>query len=212
MTLTFEELKFQIIDKQRKTEINKLFHLYLKAETYGDILRIVKSESNFKWILQNGFREFIPYFPTEELENENIYSREVELTDQNSDIILLAGARLILRQSKNYRCRVISDGANASISVTDTAMVEIETYGRGTVNVYSSGWGYAYLTTRNYSQIKLFGNDNSTFYLEAYQDSNINAQLQPNSYIYYKLYDEAILNSNTGNIYGKQNDKSQIFT
>ena len=52
MTLTFEELKFLILDKQRKAEINQLFHLYVKAESYGDILRIVKSEGNFKWIFK----------------------------------------------------------------------------------------------------------------------------------------------------------------
>ncbi|WP_428067412.1 hypothetical protein [Chryseobacterium gambrini] len=212
MTLSFEELKFLIIDKQRKIEINKLFHLYVKAENYGDILRIIKSESNFKWILQNGFRELIPYFPNEELEKENIYTSEVELADQNSDVILLSGAILNLNQSGKNRCRVIVDGGNATITVNDMAMVEVETYGRGSVNIYNNGWGYAYLISRNNSQIELHGNDNSTFYLEAYQESNISAYLQPKSYIYYKLFDNAILNSNTENIYGKQNDKSKINT
>jgi hypothetical protein len=213
MILPFEELKFQILDKQRRIEINELFHLYVKAETYSDILRIVKSEANIKWILQNGFRDFIQYFPPEELTNEGFYNSEVELSDSKTDIILLAGAVLNLTQSGKNRCKIIVDGSNAIINLHDMSMVQIEIFGRGSVTVNNNDWAYAYLTARNYSQINLFGNDQSTFYLEAYQESTIDSVIQPKSYLYYKLFDSAFLNSNNpNNIYGKQNDKSKIIT
>lgn len=195
--MTFEELKFEILDRQRKLEINKLFHLYVKAESYSDILKIIKSEGNFRWILNNGFRDLIQYFPVEELEAENFYQDEVTLTDQTTDIILLSGSHLNLTQNIKNRCRVIIDGASANITANDMSMVEIEVYQRASLIVNNNDWAYIYLKSMNFSSITLNGNDNSTFYFEAYQDSFATANVQPNSYIYRKLFDNAILNINT---------------
>ena len=70
--MTFEELKFQVIDRQRRLQIDQLLYIYIKAQNYGDILRAVKSTGNLDWILRNGFRELAQNIPISELEAENI--------------------------------------------------------------------------------------------------------------------------------------------
>lgn len=196
--MTFEELKFEIIDRQRKKEIDKLFHLYVKAESYSDILKVLKSSGNFRWILNNGFRDLIQYFPVEELESENIFNRSIELTDMNSDIIILSGGNLNLTQTGKNRCRVIVDGSRISVDLSDMAMVEVESYQNAIVSIYNNNFAYAYLTTRNNSQVNLFGNGESTFYLNAWGNTIVEAQLQPKSYIYYKKNDSSIINISNG--------------
>lgn len=194
--MTFEELKFELLDRQRKKEINKLFHLYVKAESYGDVLRIVKSEGNFRWIFKNGFRDLIQYFPIEELENEGFYQREVSLTDTVTDIILLQGSSLTLDLSSKTRCRVIIDNANAVITVNDLAMVEVECYREGSARITNNDWSYSYVTARDESIISLWGNNKSTLYLDAYQNSKTYAYLQPESFLYSIINDNAVLNKN----------------
>lgn len=196
--MTFEELKFQILDKQRKIEINKIFHLYVKAESYSDILKIIKSESNFKWILQNGFRDLISEFPVEELEAENFYQREVELSDMNADIIMLSGGYLHLTQSGKNRCRIIADGARVSANLSDMAMVEVESFQSAIISITSNNYAYAYLTPRNNSLVNLYGNGNSTFCLNSWNETNTQAYLQPKSYIYFQLNDNSKINISDG--------------
>lgn len=208
--MTFEELKFLIVDTQRKIEINKLFHLFVKAETYSDILRIVKSEGNYRWIFQNGFRELIQYFPVEELENEGFYNREVTLNDILTDIIVLEEGILNLTQNGGSRCRVICDGSKANIVLNDRSMVEIESYKRSIVYMNINSWSYGYITARDTSYIHLFGNDTSTFMLNGWGYSSSDATLTQDSYINAILNDNALLKTNTQNFYAKQNDKAKI--
>lgn len=208
--MTFDELKFLILDKQRKAEINQLFHLYVKAENYGDILRIVKSEGNFKWIFRNGFREFLQYFPIEELENEGFYDREINLKDLSTDVIILANGTLNLTQSGNKRCKVICDAARLNIIMNDTSMVEIESFQRSIVNLTTNSYSYGYITARDQSQVTITGNERSTILLNGYGYSVTNAELQPDSFVNSILNDDAVLNINSGNYFAKQNDKSKI--
>ncbi|GAB0154757.1 hypothetical protein CHRYSEOSP005_00170 [Chryseobacterium sp. Alg-005] len=192
--MTFEELKFEILDRQRKKEISKLFHLYVKAETYRDILAIVKSEGNFRWILKNGFRDLIQYFPVEDLEIEGFYDREVELSDMSTDIIILSNGILNLSQTGNKRCRVICDGGRLNITQNDFSMVEIECYERSLVYMTANSYSYGYITTRDQSSVSITGNDNTTFVLYGFGNSYSSAELQPNSYVNYKLEDQARFN------------------
>ncbi|AZA82167.1 hypothetical protein C1637_09950 [Chryseobacterium lactis] len=210
--MTFEELKYLIIDSQRKIEINKLFFLFVKAQSYIDILRIVKSEGNYRWIFNNGFRDLIQYFPVDDLESEGFYNREVTLSDMNTDIILLENGTLNLTQNNSSRCRVITYAARAYITLNNTSMVEIESNRRSVISVTANSWAYAYLTARDTSQTTLNGNDKSTFMFNGWGNSYTTSNLQPESYVNAVLNDSAKIITNTQNINARNNDKSQIIS
>ena len=210
--MTFEELKFLIIDQQRRIEINKLFFLFVKAQSYSDILRIVKSEGNYRWIFNNGFRSLIQYFPEVELENEGFYNREVTLVDINTDLVILGNGTLHLTQNGTSRCKIVVDGSRANIITNDMSMAEVESYRRSSVTITSNSWSYNFITARDYSQTILNGNDKSTFMLNAWGDSNTISTIQPESYINAILNDSARLTTNTQNINARKNDQSEIIS
>lgn len=210
--MTFEELKYLIVDTQRKIEINKLFHLFVKAESYSDILKIVKSEGNYRWIFQNGFRDLVQYFPVAELENEGFYDRAVTLTDSPKDIIVLENGTLTLTQNGESRCKVVTDGSRATIVINDRSMVEIESFRRSVISLTANSWAYGYLTARDTSQTSLIGNDKSTFMFNGWGDSYTLATIGSESYINSILNDGSIINTNTQRIYARTNDTAKIIS
>ena len=209
--MTFEELKFQVIDRQRRLQIDQLLYIYIKAQNYGDILRAVKSTGNLDWILRNGFRELAQNIPISELEAENIYQRDVSLTDQNKDIIMLSGT-LTITQSGTNRCKVISDGATINAIINDSAMLEFELYQSSNATIILNSFGYAHVLTKENSNTTINGNDNSTIKLIGYGSSETNTNLGVNSFINSILYDNAkIVNLGENNLIARQRDDSQII-
>ena len=209
--MTFEELKFQVIDRQRRLQIDQLLYIYIKAQNYGDILRAVKSTGNLDWILRNGFRELAQNIPISELEAENIYQRDISLTDQNKDIIMLSGT-LTITQSGTNRCKVISDGATINSIINDSAMLEFELYQSSYATLNINSFGYAHVLTKENSRTSINGNDNSTIKLIGYGSSETNTNLGINSFINSILYDNAkIVNLGENNLIARQRDDSQII-
>ena len=209
--MTFEELKFQVIDRQRRLQIDQLLYIYIKAQNYGDILRAVKSTGNLDWILRNGFRELAQNIPISELEAENIYQRDVSLSDQNKDIIMLSGT-LTITQSGTNRCKVISDGATINGTINDSAMLEFELYQSSNATLNINSFGYAHILTKENSNTSINGNDNSTIKLIGYGSSETNTNLGINSFINSILYDNAkIVNLGENNLIARQRDNSQII-
>lgn len=209
--MTFEELKYQVIDRQRRLQIDQLLYIYIKSQNYGDILRAVKSTGNLDWILRNGFRELAQNIPISELEAENIYQRDVSLTDQNKDIIMLSGT-LTITQSGTNRCKVISDGATINAIINDSAMLEFELYQSSNATIILNSFGYAHVLTKENSNTTINGNDNSTIKLIGYGSSETNTNLGVNSFINSILYDNAkIVNLGENNLIARQRDDSQII-
>lgn len=209
--MTFEELKYQVIDRQRRLQIDQLLYIYIKAQNYGDILRAVKSTGNLDWILRHGFRELAQNIPISELEAENIYQRDVSLSDQNKDIIMLSGT-LTITQSGTNRCKVISDGATINAIINDSAMLELELYQSSNATIILNSFGYAHVLTKENSNTSINGNDNSTIKLIGYGNSETNTNLGINSFINSILYDNArIVNLGENNLIARQRDDSQII-
>ena len=209
--MTFEELKYQVIDRQRRLQIDQLLYIYIKAQNYGDILRAVKSTGNLDWILRHGFRELAQNIPISELEAENIYQRDVSLSDQNKDIIMLSGT-LTITQSGTNRCKVISDGATINAIINDSAMLELELYQSSNATIILNSFGYAHVLTKENSNTSINGNDNSTIKLIGYGNSETNTNLGINSFINSILYDNArIVNLGENNLIARQRDNSQII-
>lgn len=209
--MTFEELKFQVIDRQRKLQIDQLLYLYIKSQNYGDILRAVKSTGNLDWILRNGFRELAQNIPVSELEAENIFQRDISLADQNKDIIMISG-NLTIIQSGTNRCKVISDGATVNATINDSAMIEFELYQSSDATLNLNSFGYAHILTKDNSNSTINGNDNSTIKLIGYGNSVTNTNLGVNSFINSVLNDNAkIVNLGENNLIARQRDDSKII-
>lgn len=209
--MTFEELKFQVIDRQRKLQIDQLLYLYIKSQNYGDILRAVKSTGNLDWILRNGFRELAQNIPVSELEAENIFQRDISLADQNKDIIMLSG-NLSIIQSGTNRCKVISDGATVNATINDSAMIEFELYQSSNAILNLNSFGYAHILTKDNSNSTINGNYNSTIKLIGYGNSVTNTNLGVNSFINSVLNDNAkIVNLGENNLIARQRDDSKII-
>ena len=208
--MTFEELKYEAIHRQRQVEIDKLLYLYVKAQNYSDLLKAAKSTGNFEWILNNGFRDLVQDIPQAELEAENIYSGNVVLADLNTDVIILDGGSLTLTQSGTNRCRVIVDNGTANITLSDSSMVEIESYQNAAVTITSDGFCYTYLTSRDTASTDIIGNGNSTVRFASYGTSVVNANLSATAFVNCDLYDESIFNVNNQNYLARVFNEAQI--
>lgn len=206
--MTFEELKYEVVNRIRTKETDKLLWLYTKAQNYTDIIKAVKATGNFKWILKNGFRELVNEIPPEILIQENIIAVNTSLIDVNDDIIVLDGITLNITMNNQNRCRIISDGGFVNATINDSAMIEFETFQSNRLSVETRSYGYAFITCYDRSLVQLFGYDNSTFAISAFSETRINAELNQNSFPNVQLYDSAQFQVNTGNYYARQNDKT----
>lgn len=203
--MTFEELKYEVIDRQRKLQIDQLLHIYIKAENYNDLLKALKSTGNLIWIFNNGFRELFAEIPIEELEAENIFQSNVSLEDQSGQIIMLSGT-LTISQNLNNRAKVFCDtGSSVVATLNDNSMIEFELLGNAEITI--NGNSYGYVTAKD-SEVELTGNDSSTFRLIGYGTSETIADITENSFINATLYDEASLSVNSENHLVRQLDES----
>ena len=207
--MTFEELKFEIINRQRRIEFSKLLHLYIKCETYKDILQVFKSEANIEWVLQNGFYDLLQEIPIEDLEAENIFQRDISLSDQNKDIVILSGKLTIIQTGTN-RCRIISDGANIDATINDSAMLEFELYQSSNANITTNQFGFAFVTTKNDSYTSITANDQSTIKVIGYGNTVTDAIIGNDAFLNSELNDSSVLNPNNDNYYARKRDESKI--
>ena len=207
--MTFEELKFEIINRQRRIEFSKLLHLYIKCETYKDILQVFKSEANIEWVLQNGFYDLLQEIPIEDLEAENIFQRDISLSDQNKDIVILSGT-LTISQSGTNRCRIISDGATVNATINDSAMLEFEFYQSSNSSITANQFGFAFVTTKNDSYTSITANDQSTIKVIGYGNTVTDAIIGNDAFLNSELNDSSVLNPNNDNYYARKRDESKI--
>lgn len=207
--MTFEELKFEIIRRTRATQVDRLLFLYIKSQNYSDLLRVLKSTGNFDWVLKNGFRELSQYIPIEDLEAENIFQRDISLSDQNKDIVILSGTLTIIQTGTN-RCRIISDGANIDATINDSAMLEFELYQSSNANITTNQFGFAFITTKNNSYSTISANDKSTIKVIGYGNTVTNATIGNDAFLNSELNDSSVLNPNNDNYYARKRDESKI--
>lgn len=207
--MTFEELKFEIIKRTRIAQVDRLLFLYIKSQTYSDILRVLKSTGNFDWVLKNGFRELSQYIPVEDLEAENIFQRDISLSDQNKDIVILSGT-LTISQSGTNRCRIISDGATVNATINDSAMLEFEFYQSSNSSITANQFGFAFVTTKNDSYTSITANDKSTIKVIGYGNTVTDAIIGNDAFLNSELNDSSVLNPNNENYYARKRDESKI--
>ena len=207
--MTFEELKFEIIRRTRATQVDRLLFLYIKSQNYSDLLRVLKSTGNFDWVLKKGFRELSQYIPIEDLEAENIFQRDISLSDQNKDIVILSGTLTIIQTGTN-RCRIISDGANIDATINDSAMLEFELYQSSNANITTNQFGFAFITTKNNSYSTISANDKSTIKVIGYGNTVTNATIGNDAFLNSELNDSSVLNPNNDNYYARKRDESKI--
>lgn len=207
--MSFIEIKDELINKQRTKEINKLFHLVVKAETYEDILALAQNgEVNFEWVLNN---DLIVDIPLANREAYNIYDRDITLTDVRGTVIMLDG-NLDLTQTGKNRCKIILVGNSICNAIADDmAMIECEAYQNSILNIETNDYSFGYITSTNNSVVNITSNDNSTIKISGRENSVINVEANLNAFINAKIKEDTELTAETINIKCKTYDRAKYI-
>lgn len=212
--MTFEEFKQECIDRQKALEINQFLHLYIKAESYSDIIQAVKQAGNFAWSLRNGVIDaaLLSEIPSADLESENIYTGTETISDLASQAIyLLDGSNITLNQTGSFRCKVIMLGGTLTVTSNDKSMVDIEAYSNSILNGIANDNSYLHASIYDQAQSTITINDKSILKLNAYGESQSNVTLSGSSFINALINEDSSLTHNmTTNKKIKKFDQSTV--
>lgn len=195
--MTFEQLKQECINRQRKLEIFQFLHFYIKAESYADLINLMKQSPDFSWHFNKAVLscDFFREIPEDVRETNKIYDRLITLEDINStSIYLLDGAVLNLTQSAQNRCKVVSFGGISHIMTKDQSMVEVENYIGATCYPQANNDSYMYITNRQTSITVAKGFDNSTTKIINLHSSISTVVLDETAFLNANLDDNSQLN------------------
>lgn len=195
--MTFELFKQACIDRQKSLEINQFLHLYLKAETFADLLQLAK-QANFSWSYKNGVmdQDFWLEIPETDREAANFYNSTVTLSDINSDTIyVLESGNLNLNQTGTNRCKVVLLGGQMVGNCSDQSMIEVESFLASTYELNPTANSYCYVTNNDESSCRINARGSSIVKLASYNNSETSVVLDESAYLNADLHDNSSLES-----------------
>lgn len=222
----FEDFKQEIIDLQKRTEINHHFIKYIQAETFDDIISIFKTvmfsnekyENNFsvmQWSIENGLLEerIISMIPTIDLENKNIFNTSVILTNPISNTVIREGGQLQLTMNSSNKSKLILLGGTATVTMSGTSFLEIELYNDAELYLECQDSSYVYLNILNEASYESELNDDSILALMAQGDSTGTVTLNDDAFINATTLSSAVLQVKGKILNGKyyQREESRIY-
>lgn len=183
--VTFEQFKADIINRQKRVDIDKLLHLYIKAETFEDIVQIVKSTANVSWAIEYGIlnEETISQIPSAILETELVLNTRETITNPTKTVLVREGGEVTINIDDTNRVTVILLGGKASINTSDLSMVDIEAYNDSSVSILSEGESYCYITTNHQSDSDAILKESSICRLNSQGDSQISIDIQEQAFL-----------------------------
>lgn len=183
--LTFEQFKANVLDREKRIEINKLFHLFVKSETFADIINVVKSNTNILWAINNGTlsEAILAEIPIIDLEAENIFNTTTTLSNPTKDVVVREGGDVTVNLTDDNRIKVTLLGGNATINTDDVSMAEIETYNNSTATVNSLGSSYCYLSSFHISEPIIQLNENSICKVNSGGKSIVSVDIQDDAFL-----------------------------
>ena len=189
MALTLEQFKTELISKYRKNEFDQFIHLLIKANSWSQILTLLKTEP-LKFILY-GIRkgiiteEFLLDIPVAERELNLIFNSVQSITDSNSTIFLFQDAELTLNQTNSFRCKIVMIGsAVCNVIATDTSMIEIDCNENSYANINAKDNSFLYITK----------NDNSNIFFVSNANATTKLMMNGNAQGYYQVIENAFVN------------------
>lgn len=200
MASSFSTFKNEIINLQKRTEINHHFIKYIQAETFDEVISIFKTimfssskyENNFsvmQWSIDNGLMDesIISMIPAVDLEARNIFNGIVSESNPDSNIVIRQGGELNLTMDSDNKSKVILLGGTAEITLADTSFLEIELYNDAQLSLICNDSSYVYLNVLN----------EATYECELNDESILGVMMQGTSNGVTTISDNAFLNATT---------------
>lgn len=220
--MSFDEFRQEIIERVRRSEVNKFVHLYIKAKNWSDILKIFKITEYYEWSFENGIIDFelLYKIPEEIREKEGIYDRKFNLNDHQNLIFLLNHSDLTISQTGDVRCRIVMFGnSKVSAILQNNSMIDLEQYHNSCSQIIThddsflhalvAGESISTIQSHGNSTIKLEQNKNSKCSITIYDNSFLNAETlwfsQLN--VIYGAKKSLLLSKEKSNIQGLNNHK-----
>lgn len=182
---TFEEFKSELLDREKRIEINQLFHLFIKATSFTEVIQIVKSTTNLLWAINNGTisESILTEIPTVDLEAENIFNITTTLSNPTKDVVVREGGIVTVNLTGTNRIKIITLGGQAIINTDDTAMAEVETYNESTAEIECLGNSYCYLSSFHISEPTVQLNENSICKVNSGGKSIVSVDIQDDGFL-----------------------------
>ncbi|MGB3452958.1 MAG: hypothetical protein WBA59_03930 [Moheibacter sp.] len=218
MASSFETFKEEIINLQKRIEINQNFHQFIKASDWDEVIQVVRaiafgSEYAILWSVENDIvdERILSMIPVVDLENRNVYNTSVSLTNPGSNIIIRKNGELELTMDSDNKVKLIMFGGTAEVTLDDASFLEVELYNESEINIICNDSSYVYATSFHQSSPNIELNDQSIvrLFLQGHSTGEVN--IKDNGFLNTTAVFESHLQIK-GNINNVQYDKFEGAT
>lgn len=190
MASSFETFKEEIINLQKRIEINQNFHQFIKASDWDEVIQVTRAiafgnEYAILWSVENDIvdERILSMIPVLDLENRNVYNTSVSLTNPESNIIIRKYGELELVMDSDNKVKLIMFGGIAEVTLNDTSFLEVELYNDSEINIICNDSSYVYATSFHQSSPNIELNDQSIVRLFLQGHSTGEANIKDNGFL-----------------------------